>query len=60
LVEHLRELISELSKLAGEPAQLGECVEENAGKPKPGWLLLCWLGETEPGGDSPTGLSLCP
>jgi hypothetical protein len=58
LVEHLRELISELSKLAGEPAQLGECVEENAGKPKPGWLLLCWLGETEPGGDSPTGLSL--
>jgi hypothetical protein len=22
-------------------AQLAECVEENAGKPKPGWLPLC-------------------
>ena len=34
---------SELSKLADKPAQLAEWVEENAGKPKPGWLLLCWF-----------------
>src|SRR5208282_575506 len=25
------------------PTQLAEWVEENAGKPKPGWLLLYWF-----------------
>ena len=36
-------LAAEPSNLAEEPPSGRRNVEDNAAKPKPGWLLLCWF-----------------